>query len=122
MQDYVYKEDRIDIFFINLAMLPDPFLWHILGIFFSLFITHNPQLLVISPHNLSPYFADGTDDGIADAVRNLLSPATNQFDNPWYRFEAEMSDYNYYAFLVLLMTCFGVNMLLSGLHSYAWFG
>ena len=49
---------------------------------------------------LSPYFADGTDDGIADAVRNLLSPATNQFDNPWYRFEAEMSDYNYYAFLV----------------------
>ena len=68
---------------------------------------------------LSPYFADGTDDGIADAVHNLLSPATNQFDNPWYRFEAEMSDYNYYAFLVLLMTCFGVNMLLSGLHSYA---
>ena len=49
---------------------------------------------------LSPYFADGTDDGIADAVRNLLSPNTNQFDNPWYRFEAEMSDYNYYAFLV----------------------
>ena len=49
---------------------------------------------------LSPYFADGTDDGIADAVHNLLSPATNQFDNPWYRFEAEMSDYNYYAFLV----------------------
>ncbi|MGM9717546.1 MAG: di-heme oxidoredictase family protein [Prevotella sp.] len=49
---------------------------------------------------LSPYFADGTDDGITDAVRNLLSPATNQFDNPWYRFEAEMSDYNYYAFLV----------------------
>ena len=26
---------------------------------------------------LSPYFADGTDDGIADAVHNLLSPATN---------------------------------------------
>ena len=49
---------------------------------------------------LSPYFADGTDEGIADAVRNLLSPNTNQFDNPWYRFEAEMSDYNYYAFLV----------------------
>ena len=23
------------------------------------------------------------------------------------------------SFLVLLMTCFGVNMLLSGLHSYA---
>ena len=48
----------------------------------------------------SPYFTDGTDEGISDAVRNLLSPATNQFDNPWYRFEAEMSDYNYYAFLV----------------------
>ena len=49
---------------------------------------------------LSPYFANGTDEGIADAVRNLLSPATNQFDNPWHCFAAEMSDYNYYAFLV----------------------
>ncbi|MGM9713523.1 MAG: di-heme oxidoredictase family protein [Prevotella sp.] len=48
----------------------------------------------------SPYHADGTESGIADAVRNLLSPSTNQFDNPWYRFEAEMSDYNFYAFLV----------------------
>ena len=46
---------------------------------------------------LSPYFANGTDEGIADAVRNLLSPATNQFDNPWHCFAAEMSDYNYYA-------------------------
>ena len=49
---------------------------------------------------LSPYFANGTDEGSADAVRNLLSPATNQFDNPWHCFAAEMSDYNYYAFLV----------------------
>ena len=49
---------------------------------------------------LSPYFANDTDEGIADAVRNLLSPATNQFDNPWHCFAAEMSDYNYYAFLV----------------------
>ena len=49
---------------------------------------------------LSPYFANGTDEGIADAVRNLLSPATNQFDNPWHCFAAEMSDYNYYVFLV----------------------
>ena len=49
------------------------YFWYIL----KSFHTHNPQLLVISPHNLSPYFADGTDDGIADAVRNLLSPATN---------------------------------------------
>ena len=100
-----------------------PCFWTLFMIYFGYilqsFHTHNPQLLVISPHTLSPYFADGTDDGIADAVHNLLSPATNQFDNPWYRFEAEMSDYNYNAFLVLLMTCFGVNMLLSGLHSYA---
>ena len=29
----------------------------------------------------SPYYADGTDEGIADAVKNLLSPATNQFNN-----------------------------------------
>ena len=48
----------------------------------------------------SPYFADGTEEGISDAVRDLLSPSTNQFDNPWYKFVAEMSDYNFYAFLV----------------------
>lgn len=48
----------------------------------------------------SPYYADGTDSGIADAVRNLLSPSTNQFDNQWHNFEPEMSNDNFYAFMV----------------------
>lgn len=48
----------------------------------------------------SPYYADGTDNGIADAVRNLLDPSTNQFDNTWHKFDAEMSTDNFYAFMV----------------------
>ena len=48
----------------------------------------------------SPYYADGTDEGIADAVKNLLSPATNQFNNKWQNFLPEMSDNNFWAFQV----------------------
>lgn len=48
----------------------------------------------------SPYYADGTDAGIADAVRNLLDPNTNQFDNQWHSFTPEMSTENFYAFMV----------------------
>ena len=48
----------------------------------------------------SPYYADGTEEGIADAVLNLLSPGTNQFDNPWHNFQPEMSDINFWSFMV----------------------
>ena len=48
----------------------------------------------------SPYYADGTKEGIAEAVLNLLDPATNQFDNAWHNFTPEMSDDQYYNFLV----------------------
>lgn len=48
----------------------------------------------------SPYYADGTKEGIAQAVKTLLSPSTNQLDNPFHNFAAEMSDDNYYAFMV----------------------
>lgn len=48
----------------------------------------------------SPYYADGTDEGIADAVKNLLSPNTNQFDNKWHNFTPDMSTDNFYAFMV----------------------
>ena len=48
----------------------------------------------------SPYYADGTDAGIADAVRNLLDPGTNQFDNQWHNFTPDMSTENFYAFMV----------------------
>lgn len=48
----------------------------------------------------SPYYADGTDEGIADAVKNLLSPNTNLFDNKWHNFTPDMSTDNFYAFMV----------------------
>ncbi|MBQ9450492.1 MAG: c-type cytochrome [Bacteroidales bacterium] len=48
----------------------------------------------------SPYYADGTKEGIADAVLNLLDPGTNQFDNKWHNFSPEMGDDQYYNFLV----------------------
>ena len=48
----------------------------------------------------SPYYADGTKEGIAEAVLNLLDPSTNQFDNAWHNFQPEMSDDQYYNFLV----------------------
>ena len=49
---------------------------------------------------LHPYYADGSDSKIADAVRNLLDPATNQFDNKWHSFAPEMNDKQYYQFMV----------------------
>ena len=33
-------------------------------------------------------------------MKNLLSPSTNQFDNQWHNFEPEMSNDNFYAFMV----------------------
>ena len=48
----------------------------------------------------SPYYADGTPAGIAEAVLNLLDPSTNQFDNEWHNFTPEMGDDQYYNFLV----------------------
>ena len=48
----------------------------------------------------SPYYADGTDEGIAEAVLNLLDPKTDQFDNKWHNFTPEIGDDQYYNFLV----------------------
>ncbi len=48
----------------------------------------------------SPYYADGTQEGISDAVLHLLSPSTNQFNNQWHNFTAEQTDDDYYAFMV----------------------
>ena len=48
----------------------------------------------------SPYYADGTDEGIANAVRVLLDPYTNQFDNSIHNFKSEQSMDDYYAFMV----------------------
>ena len=48
----------------------------------------------------SPYYADGSESKIAEAVRNLLDPSTNQFDNQWHKFSPEMNDKQYYQFMV----------------------
>ncbi len=48
----------------------------------------------------SPYYADGTDDGIKNAVSVLLDPSTNQFDNDIYKFKPEQSMDDFYAFMV----------------------
>ena len=64
-------------------------------------MSENPQVIAkIKADPTSPYYADGTDEGIADAVLNLLDPSTNQFDNQWHNFTPEMSDNNYWAFQV----------------------
>ena len=47
-----------------------------------------------------PYYADGTREGIAEAVRGLLSPTTDQTNNAWHNFTAEMNDQSYYDFMV----------------------
>jgi CxxC motif-containing protein (DUF1111 family) len=48
----------------------------------------------------SPYYNDGTDEGISKAVAALLDPSTNQFDNPYHNFKPEMTDNNFWQFMV----------------------
>ena len=64
-------------------------------------MSENPKVIAaIKADPSSPYYADGTDEGIREAVYNLLLPSTNQFDNPWHNFQPEMSDNNFWAFQV----------------------
>ena len=64
-------------------------------------MSENAQVVAaIKADPKSPYYADGTDEGIKEAILNLLDPATNQFDNPWHNFIPEMSDDQYYNFMV----------------------
>lgn len=48
----------------------------------------------------SPYYHDGTQSGIAQAVRTLLSPSTNQFDNAYHNFTPEMTSDQFYSLMV----------------------
>ncbi len=48
----------------------------------------------------SPYYNDGTDEGIAAAVKTLLDPKTDQFDNAYHNFSPEMSDANFWQYMV----------------------
>ena len=64
-------------------------------------MSENPKVIAaIKADPSSPYYADGTEEGIREAVYNLLLPTTNQFDNQWHNFEPEMSDNNFWAFQV----------------------
>ena len=64
-------------------------------------MSENPDVIAaIKADPTSPYYADGTDEGIRDAVLHLLDPGTNQFDNQWHNFTADMSDEQYYDFMV----------------------
>ena len=64
-------------------------------------MSEEPQVIAaIKADPSSPYYADGTEEGIKDAVLNLLDPATNQFNNSWHNFQPEMSDNQYYNFMV----------------------
>ena len=64
-------------------------------------MSENAQVIAaIKADPTSPYYADGTDEGIKDAVLHLLDPGTNQFDNQWHNFTPEMNDDQYYNFMV----------------------
>ena len=64
-------------------------------------MSDDPEVIAaIKADPTSPYYADGTETGIKEAVRNLLSPTTNQFDNPWHNFKPEMTADQFHAFMV----------------------
>lgn len=64
-------------------------------------MSENAQVIAaIKADPTSPYYADGTEEGIKDAVLHLLDPSTNQFDNSWHNFTPEMNDDQYYNFMV----------------------
>lgn len=48
----------------------------------------------------SPYYADGTVNGIKNAIRVLLSPKTDQTNNSVKRFDPEMADEDFYNLMV----------------------
>ena len=63
-------------------------------------MSEDPEVIAkIKADPTSPYYAD-TEEGIKERVLNLLSPKTNQFDNPWHNFSAEMTADNFYDFMV----------------------
>ncbi len=64
-------------------------------------MANTPSVIsAIKADKTSPYYADGTDEGIKNAVATLLNPATNQFDNGIHNFTAEQSMDDFYAFMV----------------------
>ncbi len=64
-------------------------------------MANTPSVInAIKADKTSPYYADGTDEGIKNAVATLLNPNTNQFDNDIRNFPEEQSMDDFYAFMV----------------------
>jgi len=71
-------------------------------------MSRNPEVIaaIRAEGAQSPYYVDVDKDGevtdaeIAEAVLALLSPSTNQFDNPYHNFEPEMTADEFYDFMV----------------------
>lgn len=57
-------------------------------------------IAAIKANPQSPYYADGTESGIKKALSTLLAPTTDQFKNDIHKFSPEMSDDNFYSFMV----------------------
>ena len=83
----------------NVSRADRPFLYTTVA--WARAMSRNPEVIKkIKADPSSPYYADGTDEGIAEAVFGLLSPSTNQFDNKWHNFTPEMSADEFYDFMV----------------------
>lgn len=64
-------------------------------------MSENPSVIAaIKADPSSPYYNDGTDEGIAAAVKALLDPKTDQFNNDYHNFEPEMTDENFWQYMV----------------------
>lgn len=64
-------------------------------------MSENPQVIAaIKADPSSPYYNDGTDEGIAAAVKTLLDPKTDQFNNVYHNFKPEMTDNNFWQYMV----------------------
>ena len=64
-------------------------------------MSQDPEVIAaIKADPTSPYYADGTEEGIKEAVYNLLLPTTNQFDNQWHNFQPDMTADQFHAFMV----------------------
>lgn len=64
-------------------------------------MSENPSVIsAIKADPSSPYYNDGTDEGIAAAVKTLLDPKTDQFDNAYHNFSPEMTDNNFWQYMV----------------------
>lgn len=64
-------------------------------------MSENPDVIAkIKANPNSPYYHDGTDTGIAEAVRTLLAPTTHQFNNAYHNFKPEMSDSLFWQYMV----------------------